>query len=118
MLGINARPVVAKVINPVVTLLARAGVTPDMITITGTLGAVLSAAFLIGTGRLFWGAFAVTLFVLLDLFDGALARSVTTGRAGCARPGGRLSCRARRRRGSPWSRRAAAAAPGCARPPA
>ena len=75
MLGINARPAVAKVVAPVVRQLARAGVTPDMVTITGTLAAVLGAVFLIGTGRLFWGAFVVTLAVLLDLLDGALARA-------------------------------------------
>ena len=55
--------------------LVRAGVTPDMITITGTVGAVVSAVFLIGSGHLFWGAFAVTMFVLLDMLDGALARA-------------------------------------------
>ena len=75
MLGINARPAVAKVVAPVVRQLARAGVTPDMVTITGTVVAVLGAVFLIGTGRLFWGAFVVTLAVLLDLLDGALARA-------------------------------------------
>src|SRR5215218_9839807 len=46
-----------------------------MVTITGTVGAVVSAVVLIGTGHLFWGAFAVTVFVLLDLLDGALARA-------------------------------------------
>src|SRR3954465_14997553 len=46
-----------------------------MVTVTGTLGSVAAAVFLIGTGRLFWGAFAVTLLVLLDLLDGALARA-------------------------------------------
>jgi len=75
VLGINARPAVAKVVAPVVRQLARAGVTPDMVTITGTVVAVLGAVFLIGTGRLFWGAFVVTLAVLLDLLDGALARA-------------------------------------------
>ncbi|MPQ99197.1 CDP-alcohol phosphatidyltransferase family protein [Modestobacter sp. I12A-02628] len=74
MLGF-ARPAVGKVIAPLVAVLARAGVTPDAITITGTVGAVASAAFLIGTGHLFWGAFAVTVFVLLDMLDGALARA-------------------------------------------
>src|SRR3954453_3616721 len=71
----NARPVVAKVLAPLVTWLARAGVTPDMVTLTGTLGSIAGAVFLIGTGHLFWGAFTVTLLVLLDLLDGALARA-------------------------------------------
>jgi CDP-diacylglycerol--glycerol-3-phosphate 3-phosphatidyltransferase len=75
VLGINARPKVAKVLAPVVTRLARAGVTPDMVTIVGTLGSIAGAVFLIGTGHLFWGAFTVTLLVLLDLLDGALARA-------------------------------------------
>jgi CDP-diacylglycerol---glycerol-3-phosphate 3-phosphatidyltransferase len=75
MLGVNARPAVAKVVAPIVPALVRAGVTPDMITITGTVGAVGSAVFLIGSGHLFWGAFAVWMFVMLDMLDGALARA-------------------------------------------
>jgi CDP-diacylglycerol--glycerol-3-phosphate 3-phosphatidyltransferase len=75
VLGINARPAVAKVLAPVVSGLARIGVTPDMVTITGTLAAVLASVFLIGNGILFWGAFVVTLSVLLDMLDGALARA-------------------------------------------
>jgi CDP-diacylglycerol--glycerol-3-phosphate 3-phosphatidyltransferase len=39
------------------------------------VGAVASAVLLIGTGHLFWGALAVTVFVLLDMLDGALARA-------------------------------------------
>jgi CDP-diacylglycerol--glycerol-3-phosphate 3-phosphatidyltransferase len=70
-----AKPRVGRVIAPVVGGLLRAGVTPDAITLTGTLGAVASAVLLIGTGRLWWGAVAVTFFVLLDMLDGALARA-------------------------------------------
>jgi CDP-diacylglycerol---glycerol-3-phosphate 3-phosphatidyltransferase len=79
MLGSNARPAVARFWAPVVARLARAGVTPDMVTITGTLGAVAGAVFLIGTGHLFWGAFTVAVFVLLDMLDGALARARSGG---------------------------------------
>jgi len=75
VLGSSVRPAVARFWAPVVAHLARAGVTPDMVTILGTVGAVASAVFLIGTGHLFWGAFAVTVFVLLDMLDGALARA-------------------------------------------
>src|SRR3954447_11870335 len=46
-----------------------------MVTAVGTLGSIAGAVFLIGTGHLFWGAFTVTLLVLLDLLDGALARA-------------------------------------------
>jgi CDP-diacylglycerol--glycerol-3-phosphate 3-phosphatidyltransferase len=75
VLGVSARPVVAKVVAPLIGRLARSGVTPDAITITGTLGAVAGAVGLIATGHLFWGAFTVTVFVLLDMLDGALARA-------------------------------------------
>jgi CDP-diacylglycerol---glycerol-3-phosphate 3-phosphatidyltransferase len=69
------RPLVGRAVAPVVTLLARAGVTPDAITLAGTVGAVAAAVLLIGTGHLWWGAFTVTVFVLLDMLDGALARA-------------------------------------------
>jgi CDP-diacylglycerol---glycerol-3-phosphate 3-phosphatidyltransferase len=75
VIGVSARPIVAKVIGPLVGWLARSGVTPDAITILGTLGAVAGAVGLIATGHLFWGAFTVTVFVLLDMLDGALARA-------------------------------------------
>ena len=75
MLGANARAAVGRFWAPVVATLLRAGVTADAVTVTGTLGAVAGAVFLIGNGQLFWGAFAVTLFVLLDMLDGALARA-------------------------------------------
>ena len=75
MLGANLRPAVGRFWAPVVRGLVRAGVTADAVTLTGTLGAVASAVFLIGGGHQFWGAFAVTLFVLLDMLDGALARA-------------------------------------------
>jgi len=75
VLGVSARPVVAKVVAPIVGGLARAGVTPDMVTIAGTVGAVAGSVLLFGTGHLFWGTVVVTFSVLLDLLDGALARA-------------------------------------------
>jgi CDP-diacylglycerol--glycerol-3-phosphate 3-phosphatidyltransferase len=69
------RPFVGRVVAPMVARLARAGVTPDAVTVIGTVGSVAGAVLLIGTGSLFWGAFTVTCFVLLDMVDGALARA-------------------------------------------
>jgi CDP-diacylglycerol--glycerol-3-phosphate 3-phosphatidyltransferase len=71
----DARSRMGKVLAPLVSALSRAGVTADMVTIAGTLVAVVGAVVLIGNGYLFWGAFTVTLAVLLDLLDGALARA-------------------------------------------
>ena len=81
MRSASARPRVGRVVAPVVDRLARAGVTPDAVTLTGTLGAVAGAVLLIGSGHLFWGAFTVTVFVLLDMLDGALARARGGGSA-------------------------------------
>jgi CDP-diacylglycerol--glycerol-3-phosphate 3-phosphatidyltransferase len=75
MLGVSARPIVAKVIDPLVATLARRGVTPDSVTILGTVGAVVGSVGLFATGHLFWGTVVVTIAVLLDLLDGALARA-------------------------------------------
>jgi CDP-diacylglycerol--glycerol-3-phosphate 3-phosphatidyltransferase len=62
---------------PVVTALARLGVTPNMLTVAQLLGG-LGAAALIGSGELVWGGIAVLLASSLDAFDGTLAR--TTGK--------------------------------------
>lgn len=64
--------------DPVVTLLARAGVAPNHLTVLGLLGN-LGAAVLAARGQ-FLAAGLVTLVAsALDLLDGALARA--TGRA-------------------------------------
>jgi CDP-diacylglycerol--glycerol-3-phosphate 3-phosphatidyltransferase len=75
MLNSWARGGVSKVTDPVGRALLKAGLSPDMVTILGTLGVVASSVALIGTGQLFWGTMAVTLFVFFDLFDGAMARA-------------------------------------------
>jgi CDP-diacylglycerol--glycerol-3-phosphate 3-phosphatidyltransferase len=96
VLGGNARAAVGRFWAPVVARLARAGVTADMVTVTGTLGAIAGAVLLIARGELFWGAVTVTVFVLLDMLDGALARARGGGSA--VRRGARLHLRPRRRR--------------------
>jgi CDP-diacylglycerol---glycerol-3-phosphate 3-phosphatidyltransferase len=75
MLGVSARPVIAKVVAPVVAALARAGVTADMVTVAGFLGALAGSVLLIARGEFLWGVAVVTVSVLLDLLDGALARA-------------------------------------------
>jgi CDP-diacylglycerol--glycerol-3-phosphate 3-phosphatidyltransferase len=68
------RPAVAKVLNPVGQALARTPVTPNMITVAGTVGVSACALTLFPMGELFPGAFGCTLFVLTDMLDGTLAR--------------------------------------------
>ena len=68
------RAAYAKLSRPVAKAALRAGFTPDSITILGTAGTVLSALTLFPIGQLWWGAFAVWIFVLADMLDGAMAR--------------------------------------------
>ena len=60
--------------RPVAAVLGRLGLTPNAITVIGTVGTVLSAAVLYPLQHYFWGTLAVTIFVLFDMLDGTLAR--------------------------------------------
>jgi CDP-diacylglycerol--glycerol-3-phosphate 3-phosphatidyltransferase len=68
------RPVFARLFNPIVQGLARTPVTPNMITVAGTVGVSASALWLLPIGELFPGAFIATCFVFTDMLDGQLAR--------------------------------------------
>lgn len=75
MLLSGLRPGLAKVIGPIARALARIGVTADMVTIVGTVGVAAAALFFYPRGELFWGSIVVTLFVVFDMLDGAVARA-------------------------------------------
>lgn len=74
------RAVVARVVDPVADALLRRGVSPDVVTVLGTLGVVVVALWLYPTGHLLLGTLLVTVFALSDLLDGTMARR--SGRAG------------------------------------
>jgi CDP-diacylglycerol--glycerol-3-phosphate 3-phosphatidyltransferase/CDP-diacylglycerol--inositol 3-phosphatidyltransferase len=59
---------------PIVNLLLRLGVSPDAVTLVGTLGVSAGALAFYPRGELFWGTFVIALFVFSDLIDGAMAR--------------------------------------------
>lgn len=63
-----------KLSTPIAKGALKAGFTPDSITILGTAGSVIGALTLFPIGQLWWGAFAVWIFVLADMLDGAMAR--------------------------------------------
>lgn len=69
------RSPISRVLNPFGARLARAGVTPDAITVLGTVGAVVASLYFFTNGYWFWGAFAVWGCVMLDMVDGAVARA-------------------------------------------
>lgn len=63
------------IIDPIVTVLARVGISPDVLTITGMLLHLLFA-WLVLLGEFFWAGLAIFVFVPLDALDGSLARKL------------------------------------------
>lgn len=69
-----------KVATPIARFLLDRGVTPDAVTITGTLVVVVAALWAYPTGQLLLGTLVIALFVLTDTLDGTMAR--LSGRSG------------------------------------
>jgi CDP-diacylglycerol--glycerol-3-phosphate 3-phosphatidyltransferase/CDP-diacylglycerol--inositol 3-phosphatidyltransferase len=63
-----------KVISPVARLLLRLGVSPDVVTLVGTLGVCTGALVFFPQGKLLTGVLVITAFVFSDLLDGTMAR--------------------------------------------
>ena len=74
MIGSQLRPVVGKIADPLVNRLVAWGVAPDAVTAAGTLGVVAAALVFFPRGSFLAGTLVITLFVLTDTIDGALAR--------------------------------------------
>ena len=70
---VPARAVVSHGVNPTARFLLRLGISPNAVTIAGTVG-VLAGAWLGATGHLFWGTWVVTACALTDVLDGTMAR--------------------------------------------
>ena len=68
------KPAITRVIEPIARLAVRAQITPNAVTLIGTLGTVLSAIYFYPKGELFIGTLFICFFALSDLFDGAIAR--------------------------------------------
>jgi CDP-diacylglycerol--glycerol-3-phosphate 3-phosphatidyltransferase len=66
------------IFKPVSHLLMRLGVSPDAVTIVGTLGVVGGALGFYPRGQLLLGTVVITLFVFSDMVDGYMARTLGT----------------------------------------
>jgi CDP-diacylglycerol--glycerol-3-phosphate 3-phosphatidyltransferase/CDP-diacylglycerol--inositol 3-phosphatidyltransferase len=62
------------VLAPVVKLFLRLGISPDAVTLVGTLGVVAGALVFFPQGMLWQGVLVITAFVFSDLIDGQMAR--------------------------------------------
>lgn len=61
-------------ITPVARLLLRLNVSPDTVTVVGTVGVVAAALWFFPQGDLLAGVLVITAFVFSDLLDGTMAR--------------------------------------------
>ena len=64
---------------PFVNLFIKLGVSPDAITLVGTIGVSAGALVFFPQGELFIGVLVITAFVFSDLIDGAMARRIGSG---------------------------------------
>jgi len=80
MLGIHARPQINRAIEPIARGIAKLGITPDTLTIVGTIGVAGGALGFYPRGKFLAGTLVITAFVFSDLMDGAVAR--VTGSSG------------------------------------
>jgi len=68
-----------QVFNPVVQFFLRHDVSPNAVTIVGTIGVVAGALVFFPTGHLLIGVLVITCFVFSDLIDGQMARLTGKG---------------------------------------
>jgi CDP-diacylglycerol--glycerol-3-phosphate 3-phosphatidyltransferase len=75
--SVSVKAVTARLLDPLSRALLRIGVTPNMVTVLGTVGVgVGSIGFATrGGGYLVWAVVIVTLSALTDVMDGAMARA-------------------------------------------
>lgn len=74
MLNRYARAFFTRLFTPVARALLRWGVSPDVVTLIGTVGVSTGALVFYPMGELFWGTVFITCFVFTDLIDGTMAR--------------------------------------------
>jgi CDP-diacylglycerol--glycerol-3-phosphate 3-phosphatidyltransferase len=60
---------------PFVRLFLRLGISPDAVTLVGTLGVCVGALVFFPRGHLLAGVLFITAFIFSDLIDGAMARA-------------------------------------------
>ncbi len=67
-----------RLLSPIAHLLLRMGVSPDTVTLVGTIGVCAGALVFFPRGDLLVGVLVVTAFVFSDLIDGYMARMAGT----------------------------------------
>jgi CDP-diacylglycerol---glycerol-3-phosphate 3-phosphatidyltransferase len=79
MLNRHARGFFTALFSPLARWLLSIGVSPDAVTIVGTLGVVVGALVFYPLGQLWWGTLFITAFIFSDVVDGIMARMQQRG---------------------------------------
>lgn len=74
MLNKYARGFFTALFTPLASWLIRHRVSPDAVTVVGTLGVMVGGLVFYPLGQLFWGTMFIVLFVFSDVIDGIMAR--------------------------------------------
>jgi len=74
MLNRFARALITRLFAPVARLLLNWGISPDVVTLVGTLGVCAGALIFFPRGHLFAGTMVIVAFVFSDSIDGNMAR--------------------------------------------
>jgi CDP-diacylglycerol--glycerol-3-phosphate 3-phosphatidyltransferase len=75
MLNRFARALFTRLLTPVARALLALGISPDVVTLVGTLGVCVGALGFYPRHEFFWGTIVITLFVFSDTVDGIMARA-------------------------------------------
>lgn len=74
MLNKYARAFFSAILRPLAQLLLKLGVSPDVVTVVGTIGVAAAALWFYPRGEFLAGTLVITLFVFSDMLDGNMAR--------------------------------------------
>ena len=75
ILSVVSRAGLARVVDPVARAALRVGISPNVVTIAGTVGVLFGAIGFGARGHMITGLVIVTLSALTDMLDGAMARA-------------------------------------------
>jgi CDP-diacylglycerol--glycerol-3-phosphate 3-phosphatidyltransferase len=79
MLNRHARGFFTALFTPLARWLLKIGISPDAVTVVGTIGVVAGALAFYPLGQLWWGTLFITAFIFSDVLDGIMARMRDTG---------------------------------------
>lgn len=74
MLNRFARALFTRLLTPVARAFLALGISPDVVTLVGTLGVCFGALAFYPRGEFLWGTLVISVFVFADTVDGLMAR--------------------------------------------